>query len=127
MVHRLIKRHKGFTLLEILLTLLLFSAGIVAIAGLFGTSLDSSLDTENTEIAVNLAQRRMEEICNKTYDSITVPVYEAKAQINSFPLFQRSVTVTESPADLKQVTVTVFWNFKNKEVSVPLVSYVSKN
>ncbi len=115
---------KGFTLLEILLTLVLFAAGVVGIAGLFGYALDGSLDAEYTEIAVNLAQARMEEVRNITYASIAD---EAKAQVAGFLLFQRQVGVTEPLADLKQVTVTVYWQFKGKEVNEQLVTYVSKN
>jgi len=115
----------GFTLLEILLTLVLFGAGVVGIAGLFGYALDSSLDSEYTEVALNLAQARMEEIKNITYASISD---EAKAQVAGFPLFQRQVSVPpEVLTDLKQVAVTVYWQFKGKEVSEQLVTYVSKN
>jgi prepilin-type N-terminal cleavage/methylation domain-containing protein len=122
----MIKRTKkaGFTLLEILLTLVLFGMGVVGIAGLFGSVLDSSLDAEYTETAMNLAQARMEQIRNFAYGSIPS---DSKAQVAGFPLFQRQVSVTESPIDLKQVTVTVYWQFKNREVSEQLVTYVSKN
>ena len=123
---------KGFTLLEILLTLVLFSVGVVGIAGLFSYTLDSSLDAEYTEIATNLAQARAEEVRNIAYDDIAD---EAKAQVSvigytlppEFQAFQRQVGVTEPLTDLKQVTVTVYWQFKGKEVSEQLVTYVSKN
>jgi len=114
----------GFTLLEILLALALFGVGVVAIAGLFSFALDSSLDAEYTEVAVVLAQARMEEVRNIAYDSI---VNEAKAQVTGFPLFQREVAMTEPFTDLKLVTVTIYWQFKNKEVNEQLVTYVSKN
>ncbi len=115
---------KGFTLLEILLTLVLFGTGVVGIAGLFGYALDSSLDAEYTETAVTLAQARIEEIRNIAYASI---VDESRAQVPGFPLFQRQVGALETLTDLKQVTVTVYWQFKGKEVSEQLVTYVSKN
>ncbi len=117
----------GFAILEILVSLLLFSAGIIAIAGLYGTALNSGLDAEQTAIAVNLAQQRMEEINNLAYASI---VNESKAALGApFASFSRRVTATEikSPAGLKQVTVTVFWTFKGIETSISLVSYVSQN
>lgn len=115
---------KGFTLLEILLTLVLFAAGVVGIMGLFGYTLDSSLDAEYTETAVVLAQARMEEVRNIAYVSIA---NETKALVSGFTLFQRQVGVTEPLTDLKQVTVTVYWQFKGQEVNEQLVTYVSKN
>jgi len=122
--YSILNTKKGFTLLEILLTLVLFGAGVVGIAGLYGYALESSLDAENTEIAVTLAQARIEQVKNYAYVSIPT---DSKAQVSGFPLFQRQVSVIELPADLKQVTVTVYWKFKNKEVSQQLVTYVSKN
>jgi len=110
-----------------MLTLVLFAVGVVGIAGLFGYALDSSLDAEYTEIAVTLAQARMEEVRNIAYASI---VDESKAQVTGFPLFQRQIEIDKDVlplADLKQVTVTVYWQFKGKEVSEQLVTYVSKN
>lgn len=123
---------KGFTLLEILLTLALFGIGVIGIGGLFGYVLDSSLDAEYTEIAVNLAKARMEEVRNIPYVSI---VDEAKAQVEvigstlppAFQAFQRQVGVTEILTDLKQVTVTIYWQFKGEEASEQLTTYVSKN
>jgi type IV pilus assembly protein PilV len=117
---------RGFALLEILLALLLFSAGLVAIAGLYGTALDSGQDAEQTSIAVNLAQKRMEEIRNLSYASI---VNESKtALVSPFTAYSRSVTAAElmNPVGLKQVTVTVYWNIKGRETSISLVTYVSQ-
>jgi type IV pilus assembly protein PilV len=135
MVRRLIRSHNphnisssakaGFALLEILISILLFSAGVIGLVDLYGTALDSGLDAEQTAIAVQLSQKRMEEIRNLAYASI---VNESKTALSSpFTAYSRSVTATEigSPAGLKQVTVTVFWYFKGRETSISLVTYVS--
>ncbi|MDO8536123.1 MAG: hypothetical protein Q7S30_03855 [Candidatus Omnitrophota bacterium] len=92
--------------------------------GLFGYALDGSMDAEYTETAVALAQARMEQVKNYAYASIPT---DSKAQVSDFPLFQRQVNVTESPTDLKQITITVYWQFKDKEASERLITYVSKN
>ena len=52
----------GFTLLEILIALVLFTVGVVVVVGLFGDGLLSSSDAESTTIAMNLAQKKMEEM-----------------------------------------------------------------
>ena len=116
---------KGFTLLEVLLALVLFAMGVVTIAGLFGASLDSGLDAEDTSIAMNLAQRKLEAVRNTSYDSIVSTQY---APVPGFPLFQQKVDAAPSGFDeLIQVTVTVSFQYKNRTVEVPLVTYVSKN
>lgn len=121
----LLRRTFGFTLLEILLTLIVFTVGVMAVLGLFSTALATSVDAENTVIAVNLSQRRLEEIKNLDFD--TGIVNEAKASVSGFAGFQREVSVATAQTDLKQVTVTTCWTFKANEVSVPLVTYISKN
>jgi prepilin-type N-terminal cleavage/methylation domain-containing protein len=118
------RSRRGFTLLEILITLLLFSTGVVAVAGLFGTAMTAGSDAESTALASNLVQERLEEFRNKDYLSV---VNEAKAVVTAFPLYQRQVTVTESPTDLKRVRVNVYWVAPGGETSVFAETYVSKN
>lgn len=122
-------KKNGFTLLEILIALILFTVGVVAITGLFASGMFSGSDAENTTIAMNLAQRKMEEIKNLAFASIAD---EAKADVSGFSGFQREVAVTAplvdpDMSDLKHVTVTAYWTLKGDEISVPLETYISKN
>jgi Tfp pilus assembly protein PilV len=116
---------RAFTLLEILVALVILTTGIITIVGLFSASLVSSVDAENTDIAMNLAQARMEEIRNLDFD--TGIVNEARAAVSGFAGFEREVVVATPETDLKQVTVNVFWSYKSSEITVPLVTYISKN
>jgi len=115
---------RGFTLLEILIALVLFTVGVVVIAGIFSSGILSSSDAENTAIAMSLAQRRMEEIRNLAYADIAS---EAKDDVSGFSGFQREVTVSEPEAGLKQVIVTAYWTFKGDEIGVPIQTYISSN
>jgi prepilin-type N-terminal cleavage/methylation domain-containing protein len=115
---------KGFSLLEVLITLLLFSAGVVAISGLFSSAMSVGSDAESTAIASNLVQERLEELRNKDYLSVMT---EAKAVVPGYPLYQRQVTATESPTDLKRVKVSVYWMAPGGEAFVFAETYVSKN
>ena len=116
---------RAFTLIEILVALIILTAGVVAIAGLFATSLVGSIDAEDLTIAMNLAQRRMEEIRNLDFDTEIVDA--PKAAVAGFSGFQREVAVEEPETDLKQVTVTVYWTYKGDELNAPLSTYISKN
>lgn len=116
---------KAFTLLEILVSLVILTTGFFVITGLFANALVGSVDAENTTIAMNLAQRRIEEIKNLDFD--TGIANEPKADVSGFSGFQRDVLVTEPQTDLKQVIVTVYWTDKGGEVSVPLITYISEN
>lgn len=119
----------GFTLLEILIAIVLFTVGVIAVVWIFSSGLVSSIDAENTTIAMNLAQGKMEEIRNLAFASIAD---EAKAAVSGFSGFQREVEVDDpvgdpTTDDLKQVTVTVYWTYQGGEVEVPLVTYISRN
>jgi len=118
-------KRDGFTLLEVLIAIVLFAAGIIAVAGLFSAALVSGIDSENTGIAIALAEKRMEEIRNLNFD--TGIIDEAKAAVPGFTGFQRSVAVTTPYADLKQVTVNVYWSYKGGETTTSFVTYISKN
>lgn len=123
-----IKRN-GFTLLEILIAIILCTVGVAVVAGLISSGLVGSSDAENTAIAMNLAQRRIEEIRNLTFANIA---NEAKIAVNGFSGFQREVEVNDPPgdpttADLKQVTVTVYWTFKGGGASISLMTFMSGN
>ena len=116
---------KGFTLLEVLIAVMLFTIGTLIIMSLFSAALLSGVDPENTGIAMTLAQKRMEEIRNLNFD--TQIIDDPKATVPGFTGFQRSVTVTTPYTDLKRVTVNIYWSYKGGETITTLVTYISKS
>ncbi len=121
----MISSNKAFSLLEILVAIIIFTAGIIPMMGLFNMGLFGDLDAENTSMALALTQRRLEEMRNLNFD--TGIVNESKAAVTGFSGFQREVIVTEPQTDLKQVTATTYWTAKANEVGVSLVTYISRN
>lgn len=116
---------KGFTLLEVLLTIILITAGFTALMQAFSAGIFTSADNENELIAMNLAQEKMEDLRNRSYANVT---NEAKAPVAGFSAFEREVSISTAPplpAGLKQVTTTVSWNAGSGQVSVILVTYIS--
>lgn len=118
------KRKRGFTLLEVLIAVVLFTVGAVVIIGLFGRGFAGSLNIEKDTVAANLAQQKMEEIRNLALGSIAD---EAKADVADFAGFQMQVEEDTIETNLKQVTVTVYWTSKGNEISVPLTTYITSD
>lgn len=116
------RSHRGFALLELLLTILLLTSGLVALFEAMSIGIFAAGDNENSLVALDLAAEKMEEIKSASYAGIAA---EAKAQVSGFPVFQRDVAVTTPQTNLKEVTVTVYWNTKSDELNVSLVTYVS--
>ncbi|MEA3347345.1 MAG: prepilin-type N-terminal cleavage/methylation domain-containing protein [Candidatus Auribacterota bacterium] len=115
-------KKSGFTLLEILLTIVLFSAGVAALIQVFGMGMFAAEDTQHTLVATNLAREKLEEIKNKAYADISG---EAKAQLSAFTFFQRELTVSTPQTGLKLITVNVYWTVRDQEQTVSLITYVS--
>ena len=113
---------RGFTLLEVLLTILLVTGGFVVLLQALNTGLFVTSDNESELTALNLAQEKAEDIRNKTFANV---VNEAKAAVSGFTNFQRDVVVTTPQSNLKQVTITVYWNSKSTEINYSVVTNVS--
>ena len=132
----MIFRKNGFTLFETLLAVILLAAGIVPLiwafnAGMFSAtnagklanaSQFTSSDVESVDLALDLAQAKMEEIKNTAFASIASV---SKAAVSNFGSYNQSVTVTSVYTDLKQVDVTIYWTTQGKEINITLSTYVA--
>ena len=109
--------NSGFTLLEILLTLVLLAVGVTALSQAFSTGMLASTDIENVDLAMNIAQAKMEEFKNTSFASLSSSGSTGDA---NFPNF--NVTVSVTGTDLKQIDVTVSWNAQGGSPTVKLTS-----
>ncbi len=113
---------KGFTLLEIIISLAVLVVGVISLVTMFGSGLNIAGVSEQSSTAIFLAQERMEQLRNETYANI---INEARSALG-FASFDREVVVMypQSPdTDIKQVTVNVYWPVKSGEGKIELVSY----
>lgn len=114
---------KGFTLLEILITIVLLTAGLTSIlrAMSMGMAAESSVaGSENNAIAKYLAQEKMEEIKDaSSYANIDSFVATKAALSGDYSNFERAVTVSGDP---KEVNVIVYWMVNSIEQSIDLVT-----
>ncbi len=113
---------RAFTLLEVLLAAIVLTVGSVVLLQVISIGLFSGGINETELVALNLAQEKIESIRNTAYANIA---NEAKAVVSGFPAFQREVVVTTPQADLKQVTVNVYYTIKSAELNVALITYAS--
>lgn len=112
---------KGFTLLEILITIIILTVGITAISQAFSTGMLGSTDVENVDLALNIAHAKMEEIKNTAFASLAD---SGPAQDANFTNFNVSVDVAEGD-DPMQVDVSVAWNAKGGQPSITLTTLVT--
>jgi len=111
---------KGFTLLEMLVTIVVLTAGIVPVVQMMGMAMFADVNTENTVIAAYLAQEAMEEIKDAaSYAAINGFAHAQTPMTGDYADFDKEVTVTGDP---KQVNVIISWDAKGTEQGVDLVS-----
>ena len=96
---------KAFTLLEVLIALIVLTLGVVALCWVFNAGIFASTDAENVDLALNIAQAKLEEIKDAGYDSL---VGIGPTTDPNFSNFYVTVAVGP-PADPRQVDVTVEW------------------
>lgn len=117
-------KKNGFTLLEVMLAMFLFTVGIVSIIRVFNTGLIASSDVENVDLALNIAQKKMEEIKNTPFASLADSGPAAADSMFPFSNFNVTVDVTEGQNPMP-VNVAVNWNVSGGTASVNLATLVT--
>jgi type IV pilus assembly protein PilV len=116
----------GFTLIEIMITLVILSIGLVALAGLQASAIKGNAFSKRMTAAVSIANQKLEQIKDTAYANI---LSESPTQITQSNMrFTRQVTVTNnSPlADTKTVNVTITWSDGSNSHSVPMTTIISQ-
>lgn len=123
------KSMKGFTLFEMMLALVLFITGTLAVMELIHRSQLGSRDSEHVLVATYLAQQCMETARNVAYGSLddaTLAALSACASsVSSLPSGSRSAVVTTPYTNLKKVVVTVTWTEQGGSSNVSFATYRS--
>ncbi len=116
-MRRLHKNNRGFTLLEILVAMTVFSVGLLGMAALTVGIIRGNLSSNNLTTASTLAQDRMENIIRAGYASAS-DLTENYGGITNYPLYKRVTVINNnSPAaDMKTVTITVYWDSDSRSV-----------
>ena len=110
-------RKSGFTLLEVLATIVFFTLGFVALIQAFSTGMRAATDVENEDLALNIAQAKMEELKNTTFAGLASSGPTADANFSNY-----NVTVSVTGTDPKQIDVTVDWNVQGSSTNVVLTT-----
>jgi type IV pilus assembly protein PilV len=119
-MRKLHDNNSGFTLIEVLVAMVILSVGLLGTAALITGIINGNKVSNRITTATVLAQDKMEEIKGLDYSSV---VSEPKSSLPSpYDQYERQVTVIDpSPAaNMKTVTVTVYWE-SNKSVTLKTI------
>jgi prepilin-type N-terminal cleavage/methylation domain-containing protein len=108
---RMIRTIAGFSLLEILVTIVIFSLGVLALAATQVLNIKGTGFNKDAGVATGLAQKRLEDLKNTTFSSIAA---------NTTGVTERGMNVSwdvttngTAPHRYKDVVVTVAWEGKS--------------
>ncbi|MPZ77457.1 MAG: prepilin-type N-terminal cleavage/methylation domain-containing protein [Deltaproteobacteria bacterium] len=107
----------GFTLIEVLVTVLILTIGLLGTAGLTMGIIRGNFFSKNITSATAIAQTQLDAVQREGYANTTTTTFPSSAQPVTMGgmSFSRTTTITpNSPAaNMKTVAVTVNWNEAN--------------
>jgi prepilin-type N-terminal cleavage/methylation domain-containing protein len=114
-------KNNGFTLIEILISLVLLTVGIISITSAFSTGISASGDSQNVATALNIAQKKMEAIKNTAFANISSSGPSADPVFSDFNSAV-SAAIGQNPM---RVDITVSWRAKAGDTSITLTTLVA--
>ncbi len=130
------RRRTGFTLIELVLTIVVISVGLLGVLALFENAVRGAALADINVIAAHLAREKLEQIVHDKvrfgYAALDETLYPAESFSGDFSSYARSTTIDEvSNADFltpevasgyKRVEVTVSWGAAaNMHITIPTV------
>jgi type IV pilus assembly protein PilV len=113
----ILSRTRGFTLIEVLVTALLLTVGLLGTLGLTTGVIRGNFFSKNLTSATVIAESQLESVQNRGYVNATTTNFPAAAVTLSMGNvnFTRTTTIAnDSPsANMKTISVTVTWTEAN--------------
>lgn len=122
MAHR--TNSKGFTLIEVLITLVIMAVSLLALAGLMATTTKSNAAGGHITEASTLAQDRLEELRAVQWDNIPVGTASEQRSGSTGMNYVRNLNVQQN-GSLKTVTITISWADRTNH-SIRLLSVIAQ-
>ena len=112
---------KGFTLIEIVISLAILAIGLVGILSLFPIGFDAARRSVNSTQAAVYAHEHLEQLKNTAFPSLGLTT-------GTFPdpsyAWSQTVSAVDSAGALRQAVLTVSWQYRNRPYQQVFTTYV---
>jgi len=123
------EKEAGFTMVEVLITILLFTVVLTALLSCIIQGFDILLRMKQETIATQSIQKELEFIRNMNYNDILT--MDSSFTNGSFSYLENSngiINLEDSVgAEIKKLTVSVAWTYRGRQMRKEVVTYVTKN
>jgi type IV pilus assembly protein PilV len=113
-----IKGQKGFTLLEVLISIIILSVALLALAGLQIISIQGNSFGGTMTEAITLARDKIEDLKRDDWDNVAVGNYQDNQVVRGISYTRDWVVQMVGVGQTKDVTVTISWDNGNHQVSL---------
>lgn len=103
------KNKNGFSLIEVLVSLVILAIGLLAIGEMQIISIKESFFSNNVTKATIFAQTKMEELKRLSYNDVNLSSGEHNEGTISGSMFSRKYDVKDTTTTIKIITVAVQW------------------
>ena len=121
-------KEEGFTLVEVLVTIVVVAVALMALLSVFIYGFNLLSRMKQTAIATQCAQEELENIRNLTFDEIIA--LGASFTNDSLTLLENSSgvrTIEDSVGeDIKKLTISVFWTYRGQNMRKDIVTYITR-
>lgn len=116
-VNRRINTTGGFSLIEVMFAMALFSIGLLAVATLQGANVRNNTTGNITTQASMLARARLEQLKSLNITALAPGDFAEDSNIdpdgNPGGIYQRQWTIETTAPDLRKIQVTVSWTHRD--------------
>lgn len=129
MIFKRKKKDEGFTLIEVLITMVILGVVLIALITCFIYGFNVLARTRQTALAAQCAQKELESIRNMPFNQVlalgTSWTHENLAKLENG---QGALTVQDSGLgeDIKKLTVRVTWTYRGRNMRDEIVTYVTR-
>jgi type IV pilus assembly protein PilV len=113
---------KGFTLIEIVISLAILAIGLVGVLSLFPIGFDAARRSVNSTQVAIYAHEHLEQLKNTAFPALGITT-------GAFPdpsySWSQSVSTIDDAGALEQVGLTVSWQYRNRPYNQVFTTYVS--
>jgi len=117
-------REKGFTLVEVLIAVSIFSVGLLAVAMMLDTAIQYNSSARFITEATEIAHAQMEKLMSSPYDDANLEEASSPYGPNPIANYNVSWSVRENVpmSAMKTISLSVTWSSRGENKSLTIIS-----